>query len=186
MISFNYTDLGQIAKAVVKEWDNSEEKAEEIQRIIENIDFRYLHRREGGLMVLGISNDAVLQDSRYDYFKKSHIATPISFYDRLIDSQTVIFWGHSLSKCDQPYFKDYFRQISKPDEWKNKRTIFLVDFDDESHKKCLSNIETMLGGDLSPLCCKHEVVEVNTNKGNESKGFSQMLIYLRNISKSRA
>lgn len=181
VISFNYTDFGQIAKAVVKEWDGSEANERRIQSIIEKMDYRYLHRREDGIMVLGISSDAILQDSRYDCFKKSHIATPISFYDRLIDSQTVIIWGHSLSKCDQPYFKDYFRFISKPEEGKNKRKIFLVNRNNESHRKCLSHIETMLGGDLSPLCCKHEVVEVNTNKGVNSKGFAYLLNYLRGV-----
>jgi hypothetical protein len=179
VISFNYTDFGRIAKGVIKEYDGTDANVRRIQRIIDSIDFRYLHRREDGRMVLGISSDAVLQDYRYDYYKKSHIAIPVSFYDILLDSQTLIFWGFSFSKCDQPYFNDFFRHISKPEEGKNKRTIFLVDYDDASHKKCLSRIETMLGGDLSSLCCKHEVIEVNTNRGVSSREFANMLLYLR-------
>ena len=174
IVSFNYTSFEDIARCIVND------RLDDLMRVEEamaKINFSYVHYSNHDKLVLGISNDVVLSDNRYDFLKKSHISMPPSFYGALSKADRIIIWGLSLSKCDRPYFRDFFGRIaaSKGDP----RTIYIVSKNESSCDDCLFNIESMLGGDMTNLLMKHRIVKVCTDKGNQSEGFSRLLLDLR-------
>lgn len=175
VISFNYTSFSQIAKCLTHDTEDLNGKMEDI---LDNIRMTYVHRREDGDLVLGISNDAKLTDTRYDFLKKSHQKLPPSFYRTLLASDRLIFWGLSLSKSDQPYFKAFLEQLASSDN-EMSRTLFIVNKDIKSCDDCISRIEKLLGGDITTLAMKHDIIKVCTDKSNYSEGFAKLLLTLR-------
>lgn len=180
VVSFNYTGFENIVSAVSQYYvENRLIGQERVDSVINGLDCTYLHCDRLNYVV-GIANDAVLQDDRYSFLKKSHRLLPQEIYSDLLESDIIIFWGFSFSKCDQPYFKDFFKYLASPkSEDYKRRTIFNVSLDDDSQTKCIMQIESMLGGDITPLLTKHHFVKVNTNKDNNSEGFSELLLTLR-------
>ena len=179
VISFNYTDFKEIASIIAKEeFVGLDETAK--QRVLDGLNCIYIHRALPSTMVLGISNDAKLFDNRYDFLKKSHISVAPCFTPVLLSSEIVIFWGFSFSKCDQPYFRDYFRHISSGATGiSHPNKLYFVGFDDDSNERVKCMLEQMMNGDLTALFANNEVSFVNANKGIESRNFSRMLLDLR-------
>ena len=179
VISFNYTPFVGIVNAVNEKNHHIEKSV--VKCIMEGINFLELHKGSNQEMVLGISSDAKLVDTRYNFLKKSHIAPPPPIWKELQESERLIFWGFSFSKCDQPYFRDFFKYISYSD--KEKREIFIVTKNEESKEICLANIENMLGDGLTPLFLSNEVTWVFTDKGHQSDEFSKLLSSHRKCNK---
>lgn len=180
IVTFNYTPFESIVETICKR-NESTISSDKMVDIINNFDVNYLHRGNENELVLGISNDAVLKDRRYYFLKKSHISLPKCFFPTLNDSSTIIFWGLSFSKCDQPYFREFFKHISSMND-QMSRDIFFVNYDSKSHERAMANIEEIMCGDITNLCAKNNVICVNTDRYVSSNNFAKLLLHLRESS----
>lgn len=113
--SFNYTDLDYIADKFTY-WSA--------------IKTDYIHGSlESGHIILGVGDKRELKDS-YFYMHKtaSHYFQSHNIIPDLLQSDEVIFFGHSLGYNDYPYFMPFFESALKynPDR-RRKITIFTRD-----------------------------------------------------------
>ena len=172
IITFNYTDINEYLKQIAKE--------ENLQ--FKNIPCTFLHRVDDTrLMVLGVSSDAKLSDCRYDFLKKSHQIVQQPILRKLIEADTIIFYGLSFSRPDYCYFKQFFQLISDYKSVLACKNIYIVSLNDDSYQECIRGIEDMLGGDISQLYQLNNVIQVNTDKQHFSKGASKLLLHIQNL-----
>lgn len=171
IISFNYTDICSFIRQIGEEEEESD-IVEIAQRY--GVIRTFVHRVKDA-MVLGISGNIILEDKRYDFLKKTHQAVIPPTFNDLISADNVVFFGVSFSRPDYPYFIEFFKSISANSPFFDPRNIYVVSRDDESFKRCMHEIETMLDGDLTQFFNRNRMNQINTDKGIYSKGFAQLL-----------
>lgn len=170
IITFNYTDVNDYLMQIAKEESLPFKK----------IPCTFLHRVDDtGLMVLGISGDAKICDRRYDFLKKSHQVIQQPILRKLIDADSIIFYGLSFSRPDHCYFKQFFQLISDYSSRLASKNIYIVSRDDNSYQDCIRGVEDMLRGDISQLYQLNNIIQVNTDKQHFSKGASDLLLHIQ-------
>ena len=138
--SFNYTDLNELAKTLNLESMPAVE---------------YVH---GCLAdhsaILGINDQVSTIDGAFDFMRKSfnpHYASHPVSYD-LKDADEVVFFGHSLGDNDYHYFQSFFRHQCEEDlEIKEKRTITIFTYNENSRMEIMRTLHKMNGGKTSLL-----------------------------------
>ncbi len=138
--SFNYTDLGKIAKRL---------------NVTKNVKCEYIH---GSLaahdMILGVGDRHELRDDYFFLYKtmsphfRSHMIIP-----DMQESDEVIFFGHSLGYNDYAYFQPFFNsQVSYKNynsSMRKKITIFT--YNQDSAFEIKRNLRNLTGNDVNLL-----------------------------------
>lgn len=115
--TFNYTPLERIIKHFCSNTEHG--------------DITYVHGNANSNIVLGFeldSGETICQG--YEYMKKSVQAKGFGFdvniAKNLLSAKEVIFYGHSISKNDARYFREYFEALSNDTEGRHA-TVFTMD-----------------------------------------------------------
>ena len=131
--TFNYTDLYDIA-------GNG--------GINSLFDYESVHGRlSNNSIILGVNDNVNLREG-YSYLRKvfnEHYTSHAIRYD-LQECDEVVFFGHSLSENDYPYFADFFEDQSMCTERKSGKHITIFTKDNHSRIQILEQLRMMNGG----------------------------------------
>lgn len=119
--SFNYTPLYLFAKVL---------------NTLDHIDVEYIHGQlENNTIILGIEVDDISQIAPgYSFLIKSNSISYASsnLPADLLNSQEVIFYGHSMNSIDIGYFEEYFHQMEV--NFDDTKQITIITYDDDSKR----------------------------------------------------
>ena len=122
----------------------------------------------GDYVQLPHNNEFAYKTSNPKY-KSSYIARDLAEYDN------VIFFGHSISQIDYPYFKRFFKQIAEG-TLQNKYVRFLT-YDDSSRASIISNIRAMERDIVSiTSSCDFDIIQ--THDHGDFKKFKEMIHHI--------
>lgn len=118
--SFNYTSLSGIYKSLgIENWG-------EANHVHGSLAERNI------ILGIGDSSEAPLNLS-FLYKTNDYNYRSSNLYDELDKNNTIIFFGHSLSVVDYPYFKDFYNSVSKGEyRGQKKKYIRIFTFDNKS------------------------------------------------------
>ena len=172
LFSFNFTNLGFIAKSKLK--------------IQEDFEYSHIHGcAEKGTDILGVGDYANLNkdsDFMYKSFDRNY-APPVMIPDLQFANRVILF-GVSLGRVDYQYFDDYFRFLSTGQEeerFGGEKEIIIFTYDDNSRKDILRNLQTMTEHKLGRIFARHKLEIFCTAPGvDEDRIYS----FIEDISKT--
>ena len=153
--TFNYTDAAKFADFVG----------------IKGLSCVHVHGALEGPreIVFGVKDGTKLLDN-YDFLRKDSEPTYRSsnMFSDLMDAKEVVIFGHSLAENDYHYFSRFFQIHS--DEYnrdtKNKCSITIITYNDQSRANILRNIRKMNNGNIDQLFSLNDFRFLRTEEGN--------------------
>lgn len=127
-------------------------------------------------VIIGASNTASLSEE-YDVFKKmfakGYRSSNISH--ELMRANNIIFFGHSLTKNDSVYFKDYFDHLLNREELPlDLKQITIVTFDETSRHNMIRRLEE-LTNNRTYRFFQENIVRIFTTKDLDEKAYMEFL-----------
>jgi len=164
IFSFNYTDS--------------------VERLIKKEVFHVHGIIEDNSVILG-TEDNINADRKRCFLQKSF--SP--FYksnglkNALNNSDTVIFFGHSLGKADYLYFQDFFKKQSE-DGLLNRKKIVIITYDEESRRNILFQLFSMNNNRLDRFYQQNDFEVILTNTDDllheeYERRFEELMSYLK-------
>jgi len=170
IFSFNFTDLGFIAK--------------EKLGIKKKFNYSHVHGKAvDGTAILGVGDYADVRDAddfMYKSFAKSY--SPPLMIPTLLDASRVIVFGMSLGRVDYQYFDDFFRRVIDgyaDDSIGDCKDIIIFTYNEESRRKILRNLQSMTGHKLGRLYTRSNFRIYCTAEGIDEDDISELIKDLR-------
>ncbi len=138
VFSYNYTNLNLFTTSLH----------------LPQVRYQHVHGKcDDSTQILGISDETKIRPN-YDFLYKTCSPNYCSSNVRyaLQRSSFVLFFGHSLGSQDYHYFANFFREQSRMDiKESDKKTIYVVTYDDVSRMQIIKQLRTMNEGRMNLL-----------------------------------
>ena len=149
--SFNYTDIEKLAYSL----DVLDPKLETFEDWARgSCWYHQMHSSVYGRhIVLGLEEDCPIPESM-SFLRKVNNPSyiPSNILRDMADADSVVFFGHSLSKIDQCYFMEFFAEQSKAGLPKDKsKDITFYTLNEKSGNSIMTNLKSMEGVDIVNL-----------------------------------
>lgn len=169
--SFNYTPVNFYA-SILFEYNH--------------VDVDYIHGKvENNSIILGIEVDDISQIAPgYSFLIKSNSMsyTSSNLPADMLNSQEVIFYGHSMNSIDMGYFEEYFHQMEVNTD--DTKQIIIITYDDDSKRAFFDNLRKN-HIDVRKLFTHTKIIVIRTKRISEDEKSEDSIVFNKLLERLR-